>query len=200
MLGGRASGPPPGLNERHWTGSWRQQAACLDEDPELFYSETSEQVRQAVAKVSLDLPELAYVVADQQVRQAKLICSRCPVREQCLEVALVTKDQHGIWGGMTPAERRDIGRHRCLWCGAPLVMWRPDRKYCGPTCANRYASRERAMQRLMDNRSRHCVWCGGAIPPTRRGDSATCSRDCNTRLQNKRGTERRRQRRQAVSA
>jgi WhiB family redox-sensing transcriptional regulator len=181
--------PPPGLNEDHWDWSWRKLAACLDEDPELFYPEQQE---------PLFYPEKQESYASQ-ARRAKAICARCPVRLECLQVALAAKDQNGIWGGMTPAERRDLTYHRCLWCGAPLVMWRRDKKYCGPTCANRYASRERTVQRLADNRSRHCVWCGGAIPPTRRGDSATCSRDCNTRLQNKRGTERRRQRRQAVS-
>jgi WhiB family redox-sensing transcriptional regulator len=178
-LGGRASEPPPGLNEQHWGWDWRRQAACLEEDSELFYPE-------------MDVSE--------QVQKAKAVCRRCIVREECLAVALISKDQHGIWGGLTPQERRAIERHRCLWCKKPLLMWRPDRKYCGPTCANRYASKQRASLRLVDNSARQCVWCGGVIPPTRRSDSVTCSRDCNTKLQNKRGWERRRQRHQAVSA
>lgn len=30
------------------------------------------------------------------------ICSRCPVREACLAEA----DDHGIWGGLTPEQRK----------------------------------------------------------------------------------------------
>jgi predicted nucleic acid-binding Zn ribbon protein len=100
------------------------------------------------------------------------------------------------------AFRRELAQlrtgHHCLWCGAPLRMWRRDKKYCGPTCANRHASRERSTHRLVDNSSRRCVWCGGAIPPTRRSDSVTCSRDCNIRLQNQRITARRKAARQAA--
>lgn len=43
---------------------------------------------------------------DLYEQQAKAICADCPVREQCLEHALRTPEQYGIWGGMTPRERR----------------------------------------------------------------------------------------------
>jgi WhiB family transcriptional regulator, redox-sensing transcriptional regulator len=163
---------PPGLTEQHWDWHWRRQAACLDADPEMFYPET--------------------LLNQSQVHQAKMVCAGCTVREQCLKVALDSNDDHGIWGGLTPQERRMIDSYRCLWCGAPLLMWRRDRKYCNAVCANRYASRQRSVQWLHDKRARQCVQCGGDIPPTRRADSMTCSRECNTKLQNQRGTERRR--------
>lgn len=38
--------------------------------------------------------------------QAKLICQRCPVREQCLRWALENGENHGVWGGMTPEQRK----------------------------------------------------------------------------------------------
>jgi WhiB family redox-sensing transcriptional regulator len=38
--------------------------------------------------------------------EAKDICTRCPVRPQCAAHALATREQHGIWGGFTEAERR----------------------------------------------------------------------------------------------
>lgn len=46
---------------------------------------------------------------DLYEQQAKAICADCPVREQCLEHALRTPEQYGIWGGMTPQERRRVG-------------------------------------------------------------------------------------------
>ena len=172
----RLPSPPPRLNESYWAWTWRRLAACLEADPEIFYP------------------------ADyRQAGKAKAVCRRCIVREQCLKVALITRDQHGIWGGLTPDERRAIERHRCLWCSKPLMMWRPDRKYCGPTCANRYLSRQRAWKRLVDNSARTCAWCGGAVPATRRSDSVTCSRECNTHLQNKRQWERKKAKRQAAA-
>ncbi len=36
------------------------------------------------------------------------ICSRCPSQEPCLAKALYLRDNHGIWGGKTPAQRRHL--------------------------------------------------------------------------------------------
>ncbi len=43
-------------------------------------------------------------------REAKAICQRCCVRDECLAYALATENhqRHGIWGGMTPEERAKI--------------------------------------------------------------------------------------------
>jgi WhiB family redox-sensing transcriptional regulator len=45
-------------------------------------------------------------------REAKAICQRCCVRDECLAYALATENhqRHGIWGGMTPEERAEILR------------------------------------------------------------------------------------------
>jgi WhiB family redox-sensing transcriptional regulator len=40
--------------------------------------------------------------------RAKEICQTCPVREPCREYALEIREQHGIWGGMTESERRQV--------------------------------------------------------------------------------------------
>jgi hypothetical protein len=53
----------------------------------------------------------------QDARQAKRVCNGdprtgaapCPIRARCLEVALARHEQHGIYGGMTPNERRRLG-------------------------------------------------------------------------------------------
>lgn len=73
---------------------WQTQAACRDEDPELWFP------------TGTTGPALA------QIQQAKAICYRCPVERECLEYALATRQGHGVWGGMTDEERSAILRAR----------------------------------------------------------------------------------------
>jgi WhiB family redox-sensing transcriptional regulator len=40
--------------------------------------------------------------------KAKAVCARCPVRLQCLEWALATREPYGIWGGCSESERKQI--------------------------------------------------------------------------------------------
>ena len=47
---------------------------------------------------------------DHDPGPAKRICCACRVRGQCLAYALRTGERHGIWGGMTPGERRHRAR------------------------------------------------------------------------------------------
>lgn len=39
-------------------------------------------------------------------QQAKAICATCPVRAECLAVAVAAGERHGVWGGLTSDERR----------------------------------------------------------------------------------------------
>ena len=43
-------------------------------------------------------------------KRARLLCSGCPVRFECLAEALDNRIEWGIWGGMTERERRLILR------------------------------------------------------------------------------------------
>jgi WhiB family transcriptional regulator, redox-sensing transcriptional regulator len=73
---------------------WRSQAACIDEDPELFF------------------PIGTTGPAVEQSDAAKRICARCDVREPCLEFALAANQDAGVWGGLTEDERRTLKRAR----------------------------------------------------------------------------------------
>ncbi|MFH8597348.1 WhiB family transcriptional regulator [Streptomyces rimosus] len=73
---------------------WWEQAACLDEDPELFFP------------VGVTGP------AAQQQADAKAVCRQCPVTSECLEWALETGQNHGIWGGTDEEERRKLRSRR----------------------------------------------------------------------------------------
>jgi len=76
------------------TTDWRHDAACRDTDPELFFpiSEVGPGARQLAA--------------------AKEVCAGCPVRAQCLRYALDNGLDHGIFGGTTELERRELTRAR----------------------------------------------------------------------------------------
>jgi len=43
-----------------------------------------------------------------------LLCGRCEVRAECLELALDTNEDYGIWGGLSTAERKALRRRRRL--------------------------------------------------------------------------------------
>src|SRR5512138_682230 len=74
---------------------WQDRAACLDEDPELFFPPGNE-----------------WKGHENQEAAAKAVCNRCPVLEQCREKALVDGDPYAIRGGTTPAERTTLKRSR----------------------------------------------------------------------------------------
>src|SRR5260370_21269959 len=52
--------------------------------------------------------------ARREAARAIAVCTACPVRSACLELALRhwTVGQHGIWGGLVPAERAALRRQR----------------------------------------------------------------------------------------
>ncbi|MFI5614710.1 WhiB family transcriptional regulator [Amycolatopsis sp. NPDC051903] len=70
--------------------SWLDEAACREEEPELFFP------------VGTGGP------AQQQIAQAKAVCHRCPVRSACLGWALDTGQDAGVWGGLGEDERRAL--------------------------------------------------------------------------------------------
>jgi WhiB family redox-sensing transcriptional regulator len=74
------------------TMDWRHHAACRDEDPELFFP------------VGTSGPALL------QITEAKTVCRRCPVNAECLNWALGSGQDAGVWGGMSEDERRALKR------------------------------------------------------------------------------------------
>jgi hypothetical protein len=52
-------------------------------------------------------PDVEFFPTQGNDRPAKAICATCPVRLPCLDTAIETRahDDHGILGGMNPAER-----------------------------------------------------------------------------------------------
>jgi len=86
-----ATSTSPADNRMLAARDWRQRAACLLADPDLFF------------------PVSAAGRSLEQVTRAKAICARCRVRPECLAFALATGQVHGVWGGLTEQERRPLG-------------------------------------------------------------------------------------------
>lgn len=70
-------------------GEWAQEAACRGMDVSLWFPGRG-----------------------QDFRTAKEVCVRCPVRIQCLNLAIANDEQFGIWGGLAPDDREAIARKR----------------------------------------------------------------------------------------
>lgn len=53
-----------------------------------------------------DLPKnLFHPVGQADTSYAMAVCTRCPVKEECLQYAQDNKIDFGIWGGVTEEER-----------------------------------------------------------------------------------------------
>lgn len=74
--------------------AWRDRAACRDTHSELFF------------------PAGSTGEAVDQIEAAKAVCRSCPVHAACLDFALESNQESGIWGGKDEEERR---RLRKVW-------------------------------------------------------------------------------------
>lgn len=89
---------------------WQTRAACRDADPELFFVPGDDYTAPAVAA---------------QVAAARRVCLSCPVRVECLSWAVEASEDHGLWAGMTPAERRAIRCERSAGVPHPEIDAEP---------------------------------------------------------------------------
>ncbi|RUQ21228.1 MULTISPECIES: WhiB family transcriptional regulator [Kocuria] len=65
--------------------AWQADALCAQTDPEAFFPEKG-----------------------GSTRDAKRVCSECPVSQACLDYALARDERFGIWGGLSERERRRL--------------------------------------------------------------------------------------------
>ena len=74
------------------TDTWREHSSCRDTDPDLFFP------------VGTTGPAL------EQIAAAKAVCDTCDAKEPCLQFALSTNQDSGVWGGTSEEERRKLRR------------------------------------------------------------------------------------------
>lgn len=136
----RGSGPA----ETAVAFDWREFAACKGMGPAVFFP------------------------LDSRYQEARRVCRDCPVQEPCLSASSVTVEtrEHGMWGGLTPPERKRRlsaaeawnravarGEHpagsggMCENCGGefePSSVHKSNaarQRFCSHRCANNAASR-----------------------------------------------------------
>lgn len=98
----RPTGQPwtPIVSESPFDRTWMEHAACVGKPSEWFFPEDGE-----------------------WYEEARETCAGCPVRLRCLETAVaaggaVSFGGYGMWGGLSPRERRSLRRGKMPRCGA----------------------------------------------------------------------------------
>lgn len=76
------------IKERHSTANWDEKARCRGMDPNTFYPGRHS--------------------TPAEMREARDVCQKCPVRWDCLAYSLINWEKVGIWGGFTEIERREL--------------------------------------------------------------------------------------------
>jgi WhiB family transcriptional regulator, redox-sensing transcriptional regulator len=71
---------------------WRLRARCKGQPLEFFFAPDDEKGSRRLGRE----------------QRAKQICQSCPVLELCRTHALNAPEHYGVWGGMTPLERRRL--------------------------------------------------------------------------------------------
>lgn len=70
---------------------WQDEASCLGMDNKIFYPDVVEERGNDHT---------------EDFAEAKSICASCPVRVECLQESIKMREPDGVWGGLTPRERR----------------------------------------------------------------------------------------------
>ncbi|XBH22991.1 WhiB family transcriptional regulator [Jonesiaceae bacterium BS-20] len=76
--------------------TWRDEAVCAQVGPDVFFP-----------------------VRGGATTSAKALCAQCPVIEQCLTWAIESGEPHGVWGGMSTADRRAYAKEHDMKFGNP---------------------------------------------------------------------------------
>jgi WhiB family transcriptional regulator, redox-sensing transcriptional regulator len=74
------------------SNDWMEAGLCRQTDPAIFF------------------PEGRGAAISIQTAEAKSVCQQCPVRSRCLDFALDTGQNTGVWGGLDEDERRVMTR------------------------------------------------------------------------------------------
>lgn len=149
--GTRFGGQPSDLTSYFHAPEWTEAALCAQADPEEWFADKG-----------------------GTTRRAKQICADCPVRVECLTMALETDSQYGVFGGMSERDRRKIKKldwrnldlamfevrlpknspnakpGRIIRCGHCHKTFHPAKsstRYCSPECAHEMKTRRERERR-----------------------------------------------------
>lgn len=75
------------LGSRYESEEWKLDGVCRTVDPDMWFPEP---------------PNSGF--------QAKKLCVRCPVKDECLDYAMTNNEKFGVWGGLSAHERKKLRR------------------------------------------------------------------------------------------
>ena len=122
---------------------WRHRATCLDENPEMFFP------------IGNTGPALL------QIEEAKTVCRRCPVIAECRRWAEGTRQEYGIWGGLSEEERRALRRKKLA--AAQREASRSE------SCGHPHAGTEAGWRHHRSTHTAACRACRSAAPEAESG-------------------------------
>ena len=85
---------------------WADDANCRNMDLELFFPSVGVNMNPFV----------------------KEVCGTCDVRERCLWYANETSSEHGVFGGMSPSQRKNWRRRNAVQFGMSYDDWRASQR------------------------------------------------------------------------
>lgn len=94
---------------------------------------------------------------DHEIENAKAYCRRCPAVDRCLQWALETRQDHGVWGGLTEDERRNLNRRTARGTHKPR----------GPKLPHPTSLRELFDRHTQPQEDEHLLWSGAKCPDFR---------------------------------
>lgn len=71
---------------------WMQDAACREVGPDIFFGSRLERKFEREKREAI----------------ARTFCGSCAVRQQCLDFAIVNKEENGVWGGLNEGELKQL--------------------------------------------------------------------------------------------
>ena len=83
----------------------------------MFISKEARQAYQRLADAVSNYGEPACAQSDPEewfpekggsYGHARKVCGQCPLKDPCLQFALLNNEAHGIWGGVAPRTRRKM--------------------------------------------------------------------------------------------
>jgi WhiB family transcriptional regulator, redox-sensing transcriptional regulator len=77
------------------SAAWQDRAACKGHQPDLWYPDGMQGQNDAYRYAA-----------------ARVVCDTCPVKADCLAHAIANDERHGMWGGLTPTERKALAKGR----------------------------------------------------------------------------------------
>lgn len=100
---------------------------------------------------------------EDDIAHAKSFCRRCPVVDSCLQWALATGEEHGVYGGLTEAERHELRSRPATRISIDEYAGTPKPQHPGRTL-------NEAWETYTEPDGEHLLWTGGRTVYHAHGD------------------------------